>query len=134
MSNWWYNEVVLLRLYVGLSTYWYHYSFKQLILLAETKICKQKRQDFHYSTINQITTRYLVIRLSSCKILFQYLVKSFTTNTLSADLFNTQSASERYQNLGFSIPDWIRKGLLGKILIQNLKRNRMAFFPDFYLL
>ena len=25
---------------------------KSLILLEETKICKQKRQDFHYSAIN----------------------------------------------------------------------------------
>ena len=86
MSNRWYNVVVLVRLYFGLRTYWYH-SFQQLILLAETKVCKQKRQDFHYSAINQITTHYLVIRLSSCRILFQYLVGRFLTHTLSRFIY-----------------------------------------------
>ena len=46
MSNRWYNVVVLVKLYFGLKTNWYH-SFWQLILLTETRLCKKMQQEFH---------------------------------------------------------------------------------------
>ncbi len=54
--------------------------------------------------------------------------------------FNTQSASERDQNTSFwgvfnfgLNPERVAGGKKLNILIQNFKRNRMAFSPDFYL-
>ena len=49
-------------------------------------------------------------RFSECpEIIYWQCIKQ--TLTFS---FNTQFASQWDQNLGFSIPDWIRKGLQGK--------------------